>query len=807
MFHNYFIVAWRNFRKNTGHAFINIAGLTIGISSCLLIALFVGSELKYDRFHEDVDLIYRAGLKFHVGSNQFDAALGPCPLADVLVRDFPEVKSAARVFARQSRGGDVFVRYEEKRFREARFLWADASLFDVLTIPLIMGDPSEALKDPNSVILTTKAAQKYFGKKDPMGKMLVLEDGSLYRVTGVSEGWTQPSHFYFDFLASFSSLPKSKDKDFYDTAVFTYFKLHENTSPENLRSKLPEFSGKYMAPIIEKIMAVSYEEFLENGNYIGFMIQPLLDVHLHSAWGNELDPQGNFTIVIIFSAIAVLILIVACINFINLTTARSSQRAGEVGVRKVVGSSRGQLIRQFLTESIFLSLAAVVLALLLVELVLPAFNRLVGSNIAPAYFQNGYHLMLIFMGAVGLGAAAGSYPALMLASFKPVSVLKGNVQPGGGGRAFRSILVVFQFCASIILLVGTIVIYSQLRYVRSLDLGFEREHVIVVQRAEKLGGRQEAFKNRMMQNPNILHVTYTDSLPQMLLEVKVFQKEGEGSQQNNTLITITTDYEFKNTYGLEMIDGRFFDRERSTDTTAVVLNETAVRSLGIKNPLEERLVLVGLNRRPMEIIGIMRDFHMESLYTKIGPMAVILRGRRPGVLLSIRSKPGNLQETLRILESRWNEFTNNQPFEYTFFDDQFDSLYTNEIQAGRVITAFAGLAVFIACLGLMALASFTVGQRTKEIGVRKILGASVKGILILLNKNLVKQVVIANLLAWPIAYFAMNRWLQNFAYRIKMNIWMFVGAAGLALITAVLTVSVQTIKAARGNPVDSLRYE
>ncbi len=806
MFRSFFIVAWRNFRKNKGHAFINIAGLTIGIASCLLIALFVGSELKYDCFHDNAERIYRAGLKFHVGSNQFDAALGPCPLADALVRDFPEVKSAARVFARQSRGGDVFVRYEEKRYREERFLWADASIFEVLTIPLLKGDSSEALSNPNSVVLTTKAVKKYFAEEDPMGKMLALEDGSLYRVTGVTEGWSHSSHFYFDFLASFSSLPKSKDHDFYDTAVFTYFSLKENVSPESMQSKLPEFSGKYMAPVIEKIMAVSYEDFLKSGNYIGFMIQPLLDIHLRSDWGNELDPQGNITIVFIFSAIAVLILIVACVNFINLTTARSSQRAGEVGIRKVVGSSRGQLVRQFLTESVLLSLTAVVSALALVELVLPAFNRLIGADLNPGYFLNGYNMMLLLLGALGLGVAAGSYPAFLMASFKPVDVLKGRGQLLLG-RSFRGILVIFQFCASIILLVGTIVIYCQLHYIRTLDLGFEKEHVIVVQRAEKLGNQQEAFKNRMMRESDILQATYTDSLPQILLEAKVFQKEGEGSQQNNTLITITTDYEFKDTYGLEMLKGRFFDRERSTDKTAVVLNETAVRSLGIKNPLEERLVLVGLNRRPMEIIGIIKDFHMESLHVKIGPTAVILRGLRPGVLLSVRVKPDDLQETLRLLETRWNEFTNNQPFEYTFFDDQFNSLYRNEIRGGRVIAAFAGLAVFIACLGLLALASFTVGRRTKEIGVRKILGASVNGILILLNKDLAKQVVVANVLAWPIAYFAMNRWLQNFAYRIALNLWMFAGAAGMAFFMAVLTVSIQSYNAARVNPVDSLRYE
>jgi len=807
MFRNYLLVALRNIRKHRGYSIINILGLSIGIASCLLILLFVGNELSYDRFHDKAEQIYRVGLTFHVGTNQFDAALGPSPLAAALVRDFPEVESAARIFARQSRGGDVFVRYEDKRFQEKRFLWADQSLFDILTIPFLKGNPDDALEQPNSVVLTVETAEKYFGTEDPVGKMLALEDGSLYMVTGVTEKWPENSHFHFDFLASFSSLPKSKDPDYYDTAVFTFILLQKGALIEQLEAKLPEFSGKYMAPIIEKIMAVSYKEFLESGNFIGFMVQPLLDIHLHSDWGNELEPQGSFTTVIIFSAIAFLILVVACINFINLTTARSTQRANEVGVRKVVGSTHRQLIRQFLAESTFLSLMAVLLALILVEIFLPVFNSLVGRKFSSAYFISGAFLLVLFLGALIIGVAAGSYPAFLMASFKPVAVLKGNIQSGIKGRRFRDILVIVQFCASIILLFGTTVIYTQLHYIRNKELGFAKDHVVVVQRAEKLGAQQETFKNRLMQNPDILSVTFSDSLPQMLLEAKVFQKEGEGSNENNTLIAITADYGFLETYELELLEGRFFEKDRSSDAAAIVLNETAVKALDIQNPLEKRLVLVGLKRRPMDIIGVVRDFHMESLHVKIGPLAVILAGERPGVLLSVRVLPGNIQKTMGYLETQWNQFTNSQPFEYVFFDDQFDLLYKSEIQAGKVITAFAILAIFVACLGLLGLASFTTGQRTKEIGIRKVLGSSVSGIIFLLNKDFIKRVLIANLIAWPLSYYAMNKWLQNFAYRIRIDLWMFLASAVVALVIALVTVSYQSVKAALGNPVDSLRYE
>ena len=807
MWRNYLIVALRNIRKHKGFSLINIAGLAIGIASCLLILLFVQSELSYDRFHEKAERIHRVGFTFHVGTNQFDAALGPCPLAAAMVEEFPEVESAARIFARQSRGGDVFVRYGEKRYKENEFLWADPELLDILTIPFIKGRPEEALAQPNSVVMTVAAAEKYFGQENPIGKMLELGDGSLYMVNGVTESWPEHSHFHFDFLASFSSLPKSKDLDYYDTAVFTYILLQENASIEELESKLPEFSGKCMAPIIEKIMAVPYEEFLESGNFIGFMTQPLRDIHLRSNWGNELEPQGSFNTVIIFSAIALLILIVACINFINLTTARSTQRANEVGVRKVVGSSRGQLVRQFLSESIYLSFLSFLLALIFVELALPVFNTLVGKEFSASHLLDWPFLLALLVGVFVIGTVAGSYPAFLMASFRPVSVLKGKSQSSMRGRKFRDALVIFQFCASVVLLVGTAVIYTQLHYLRNKELGFEKEHVVVIQRAEKLGSQQLAFKNQLKQNPGVLSAVFTDSLPQILLEAKVFQKEGEGSQENNTLITITADYDLLKTYGLKMIAGRYFEKERSTDATAIVLNETAIKALGIQDPLEKRLVLVGLKRKPMDIIGIINDFHMESLHVKIGAMAVILTGARPSVLLSVRVHPGDLPKTLGFLENQWKDFTNSQPFEYVFFDDQFDMLYKAEIQAGKVITAFACLAVFIACLGLLGLASFTASQRTKEIGIRKVLGATTSGILVLLNKDFVMRVLIANLIAWPLAYYAMNKWLQNFAYRISLNIWMFLASAVIALLIALFTVSYQTFRAARGNPVDSLRYE
>ena len=806
MFENYLKIAIRNINKHKGYSFINVAGLAIGIACCLLILLFVRSELSYDAFHEKADQIHRIGLRFNVSDNHFDAAVGPVPTAKALVHDYPEVVAATRIFARQTRGGDVFVRYKDRQFKEEQFLWTDATIFYVFTLNLLEGDPNTALKEPHSVIMTPAMANKYFDQDDPLGKMLSLEDGSVYKVTGIIEEFPLHSHFHFDFLASFSSLPKSRDPEWYDTAVHTYIVLQRNFSGSQFKEKLPEFSRRYMAPVVEKIMGVNYDQFLEAGNEIGFILQSLRDIHLHSGWGNELEPQGDMNTVYIFSAIAMLILIVACINFINLTTARSTQRANEVGVRKVIGSTQRQLLRQFLGESILLTIAAVLLALILVEFLLPVFNNLVGKQFSPAVLRNVPFLAGVVLGAFVLGLAAGCYPAFVLASFQPVKVLRGKIQTSAKGRFFRNLLVIFQFGTAIILFISTFVIYSQLHFARNKKLGFDKDHIVVIQRAEKLGNNQQAFKNRIKQNSSILSAAYTDSLPQMLLEVKIFQKE-EQSNENHTLITISADHDFMETYRFNLHEGRFFERERSTDRTAVILNEAAVKALAIENPLEKRVILTIPKKTPMNIIGVFENFHLQPLHYRIGPMAAILKGDRPGVLLSVRLQKGKIKEGLSAIQRAWNEFLPGQPLEHVFFDEQFSLSYMSEIQDGKVMTTFACLAILIACLGLFGLASFTASQRTKEIGIRKVMGASTPRIMLLLSKQFIKWVLIANFIAWPVAYYGMGKWLQNFAYRIEVHIWIFVVSAVAASMIAMLTVSYQTVKAARINPVNSLRYE
>ena len=807
MFTNYLKITIRNILKYKIYSFISIFGLSIGLASCMLILLFVLHELSFDHFHEKADRIYRIGMNYHIGTIHYDVAMTPSILAESLERTFPEVITSTRLFTNMYRGEFTYVKYKDRQFREEKFFYADSTFFDVFTVPLLTGDFKAALKHPNSVILTPPMVSKYFGDENPMGKLIKLEDGRLYKVTGIMQPLPSNSHFECDFLASFSSIPKSRDPEWYDFAVYTYIILEENASVERLDAKLPEFSRKYYEPIVQKIMGINYEEFINSGNKLGFFTQPLSDIHLRSNLDNDFETKGNQNTVIIFSAIALIILIVACINFINLSTARSSQRANEVGVRKVVGSNRSQLIWQFLAESIIVSTLSFVLALVFVKLSLPLFNNIAGTklNLSGLISWKIIPGIILIIGIVGI--LAGSYPAFLFASFQPVTVLKGKFQTGISGKRFRNLLVVFQFATSIALFVGTIVIYNQLHYIKNKNLGFEKEHVVVIKSAQKLGNRQRVFKDRLKQHSQIASVCYSDCVPQILLELKAFKKEGVSGDESYSMLGTLTDYEFMDTYQLKLVEGRYFDLTRSTDSSAVILNQAAVKALNYDNPLDQRLILTGRNPKRYQIIGIFEDFHLESLHHSIRPFAAMLLDKQAAPLISLRVNPGDIQRTIQYLEKQWQQFVPEQPLQYEFFDDQFDQIYKSEIQASKIFSAFALLAIVVACLGLFGLATFTAEQRTKEIGIRKVLGASVAGIVLLISKHFAKWIAVSMIIAWPIAWYAMNKWLQNFAYRINMGWWIFLVAALLALVIALLTVSYQSLKAALANPVESLRYE
>ncbi len=520
MLNNYFKIALRNLKKHRGYSFINISGLAIGMASCLLILIFVKSEVSYDRFHQKADQIYRVALNFYIGTNHILTANGPVPLAKTLVQEYPEVTAATHIYQ-----AETYVRFEENQYQEERFYYADSSVFEVFSLFLQQGDVESALRKPNEVLVTPATALKYFGTSDPIGKTLILDDGSNYEVSGIIEEMPLNSHFHFDFLASFSSLPISRDENWLFGIVHTYFVLKSGSDPDILESKFENLSRKYVGPVIQAAMGVTYDQFTESGNKIGFFLQPLVDIHLHSDLSNELEPNGNSTSVFVFSAIALIILILACVNFVNLTTARSVQRAKEVGVRKVAGSRQSQLVRQFLGESLILSLFAMLIGSGLVWFFLPKFGNLLGKEFSTAMMFDSSFFIGTFFIVLLVGIVAGSYPAFVLASFRPVDVLKGQITAGRHGRQFRNTLVICQFIITITMFIATIIIYRQIHYFRQKDMGMDREHVLVIQNAEKLGSSQQVFKQTLKKSGDILNVSYSNGLPNFSLSAQFFQKE------------------------------------------------------------------------------------------------------------------------------------------------------------------------------------------------------------------------------------------------------------------------------------------
>ena len=809
MFSSYLKIALRNMRRQKGYAFINIVGLAIGLACCILILLYVRDELSYDRFNEKAERIYRVGLHGIIGTNEFNGAASSAPMAAALVQEYPEVVAAVRI----NNFGFPVLRYGEKVFSEERFFWADSNFFDIFTVHFLQGNPKDALNRPNTVVITESMAKKYFGDENPMGKLLNADRRRDYEVTGVIEDVPHNSHFHYDFLASLISYEQAANNTIWLSNNFaTYLLLQEGYPPERLEAKFEDLVRKYVGPQIQQAAGISYDQMVSSGGAYGFFLQPLTDIHLYSDLEGEFEPNGDAGAVYGFAVIALAILLIACINFMNLATARSARRAKEVGIRKTLGSNRGQLVLQFLAETIFMSFIAIILALIVVELVLPFFNNLAGKALDIQYFGNPYTLPALAALGIAVGILAGSYPAFFLAAFQPVKVLKGGkASANGRSPLLRSVLVVFQFLISICLIISTFVVREQMSYIQNKKLGFTKEQVLVVEKTDDLADQLQAFKETLRQQAGVIAVTNSTNLFGETFNSNAHILPGASGEETHILWTMFADHQFANTYQIEMSAGRFFSEDFPTDSQAVVLNETAVRALGLTDPVGGELLRMGTSpdqSRPSRIIGVMKDFHFESLRQTIRPMAIYLstpqiRGR----YTSVRIAPGDISGTVANVEKIWKEFAGGQAFEYVFFDQEFSRLYATEQRTGQILTIFSVLAILIACLGLFGLASFTTEQRTKEIGIRKVLGASVGSVVVLLFKEFAKWVLIATVLAWGLAYYAAGQWLQNFAYRVDVDLLIFLGAAILALIIAFITVSYQTIKAAVSNPVNALRYE
>ncbi len=797
MIKSYLKSAFRNIKKFKSYSFINIFGLAIGMACCILIVLFVQDELSYDRYHEKADRIYRLvdGFDVEGGLSRY-YALSSAPFAPALKREFPEVEDAVRIFPGRRR----MVEYEDKRFYEDHLFFSDASLFNVFSFPLIKGDPEKALESPQTIVISEEIASKYFGTDEPVNKTLKVNNQDFF-VTGVMEDMPENSHFHADMFASLKTLeqiPSVQERYFESWArheFYTYLLLQDGFPAENLEAKLPGFIEQHAAAQIKSTL----------GGRLYSRLQPLRSIHLYSHLQAELSPNGDIKYVTIFSIIAFFILMIACVNFVNLATARSSNRSREVGLRKVVGATRNQIITQFLSESLLFTVFALGLSLILVKAALPFFNSLTGKGIGLNFFTNLILLGGLFFILIFVGVVSGSYPAFFISRFQPVSVLRQNKKIGSRSSFFRKGLVVFQFSVSIILIVSTVVVLNQLDFLRNRKLGFDKEHVVVIPiRSHQIRTRSEAIKAELMENPNIVSATVTIGVPGGVVAgdaIKLVTEEGEKTLSLNM---IYTDHDYIKTMGMEIIKGRDFSKQMNTDTTqAFIINEAAVRKLELEDPLKTRFAWDDKKGR---VIGVVKDFQFQSLRNEINPLVIHIWPQNTFVF-AVRVRPDNIDQTLNFLKNKWRELDPAHPFDYSFMDDTFDQIYRSEEKLSQIFSTFSFLAIFIACLGLLGLAIFMVETRTKEIGIRKVLGASAKNIFWLLSKEFELLVLFANFIAWPLSYLLMRKWLQNFAYQISIKPWIFIISAAAALSVAVITVSFQALKAATTDPVKTLRYE
>ncbi len=816
MLKNYFKIAFRNLLKSKFYSFINIVGLAVGIACCLLIMLFVQDELSYDKHHPYAERLYRVNSDIDFGGEHSLYPLAPAPMAETLQEEFPEIELAGRLRPY----GNWLIKVTDPSgsattYNEEKLAFADQSILQLFAIDMIKGNKDQALVEPNSLVISRKIAEKYFQQEDPLGKMLVLDGKENYMVTGVFEEIAANTHFDFEILASMESFQDSKEGIWLSHNYNTYIRLSEHSDPASVEEKFPALTEKYLYPQASSIMGLNTAEFDESP--IKYFLQPVQDIHLHSDLEGDLAPNGDIKYVYIFSAIAIFILVIACINFMNLSTARSAKRAKEVGIRKVMGSVKNQLVGQFLSESFFLGLLGLLLGIGLMELFLPAFNNLAGKSLSVNYLGNGFFVVAALVLLLFIGLVAGAYPSFYLSSFEPAKVLKGGVVKGGAGNRFlRSGLVVFQFAISIMLIVGTVIIYKQIDYIQNKSLGFNKEQVLVLRETYGLGSQIQSFKNELVKHPQILNATISGFLPVGSIRNNNPLYSGAVPQEENSVAMQNwyVDQDYISTLGLEIVEGRGFREGSIADSSSVILNESAVRKFGFENPIGEKIYAFNFsaNRdkesekvKGFTIVGVLKDFHFSSLKENISPLGLYL-GSSSGAM-SLRIQTENIPELLAFVEEEWNKIADGQPFSYEFLDQKFDQTYQAEVRIGKITAIFTSLAIIIACLGLFALAAFTAEQRTKEIGVRKVLGASVSDVVFMLSKEFTKLVAVAFVIAVPLSWFLMNEWLTSFAYRIDIGLEVFLISGGLALVIALITISYQTIGAALLDPVKSLKTE
>ncbi len=806
MIRNHFKIAFRNLWKNKGYSAINIFGLAIGLATCLLITLFVIDEFSYDKYNEKADRIYRVNTYIHLNGSDFKQRIAPAPMAAALMKDYPQIEQAARISA----GSEMLVTKGNETIVEKNAFFADPNLFKVFTLPMVAGDPKTALSQPKTMVVSETIARKYFSTTDVIGKTLKVDNTTFYKITGVIKDMPAASHIHFSFIKSFVGDGFANNPSWLNNSFVTYLLVRPGTNQQLLNKYLKEVATNYAEPQVQAVFHSSFSDLEKKGDYLKYETIPLTRIHLFSELTNETEPSGNIQYVYIFMVIAVFILLLACVNFINLSTARSAGRSKEVGVRKVLGSDKSTLVAQFLTESVLTSLLAMVIVLVIVMLFLPYFNLLAGKETGLSLFSYIWTLPSLLFITVFIGILAGLYPAFFLSAFEPIAVLKGKLATGFRSSWLRNTLVVFQFSTAIILIIGTLVIYNQLNYIRNKNLGYNREQVLVLKNAYALGNYVQTFKNEVLQIPGVVSGSRAGALPtssEQEWNQNAFSKDASMSgSETVTIADWSVDADYIPTLGMQMASGRNFSPKMPTDSDALIVNETAARLLGYKNPLQQKLYDSNPNAR--QIIGVVKDFTTGSVRNKTVP--VVLRLSKYGDRFAFRIKSNNMPQVIAQIEAKYHGVVKEmqgQPFIYSFMDEDFNHLYQSEQRTGKLFISFAFFAILIACLGLFGLITYAAEQRTKEIGIRKVLGATVANVTAMLSKDFIKLVFISIIIASPIAWFAMNKWLQSFAYRITISWWVFASAALIALVIALTTVSFQAVKAALANPVDSLRSE
>ncbi|TWJ04884.1 putative ABC transport system permease protein [Mucilaginibacter frigoritolerans] len=802
MIKNYIKTAYRSLLKNKGFTILNVLGLSVGLATCLLIVFYVVDELSYDRYNTKAGRIYRISIDAKLNGNAGVYATSEAPWKNILKSSFPQVENVARLIDKNGlflSPQKFYVKKNNGNILERNIVFTESSLFDVFTLPMIDGNAAHALDEPNTAVITESTAKKYFNKVNVTGRTLTINDSNTFKITGVIKDIPAQSQFHYDFFLSFSSRPESKSNNWGYAGLHTYLLLKPGTDVAKLEKALTNIDIKN---------SYNPSTWTTGDNHLRVFLKPLADIHLRDADAQyTLEKSGNIQYVYIFLLVAIFILLIACVNFMNLSTARSSNRAREVGVRKVLGSARKYLVAQFLTESVLVTFVSAAIALFLAWMLLPLFNQMADKHLEITPQIIAWLLPALLLVVLIVGFLAGSYPAFYLSSFQPIDVLKGKIAAGFKGGFLRSFLVIFQFAISIFLIIGTLVIYNQLNYIRNKDLGFDRDQVLVIKNANTLGNQAKILKNDLKQLPGVANATLSSYQPTGDEDLKtgLFPHRKIDIKEDILTEFWSVDEDFINTMNLKLTNGRNFSKDMSGDTAGMIVNEAFVRKLGQLNPLNKDVYRYSYGLQQYHIIGVVKDFNFASLRDNITPLAMVYDFDNGAISVKLHS--ANLSALMAQIAGKWKELSPNQPFTYSFMDQDFDATYRTEQRFGSMFISFSTLAIIIACLGLFGLAAYAAEQRTKEIGIRKVLGANISTIVAMLSMDFIKLVFISILIATPIAWWAMQKWLQDFAYRTTIQ-WYILAAAGATAITiAFITISFQSIKAALSNPINSLRSE